>query len=246
MSQDWWKTFFNKDYLDFWSARDTFKGTKKEVNFLIKRIPLKKNHQILDLCCGHGRHTLELAKRGFQVEGLDYSKYELDLLKEEAVKRKLKLQIYQKDARSFNLAKKYDVILNLFTAFGYGTKGEDRKILKNVNKHLKPGGRFFIDVMHLTWLLRNYKLASDHKFGNLREVSTRHFDFLTNTNHESRILYRGRNKKVSKNSLHVYSLHELRELLESEGFKVLKFWGSFKGQPLSLDSKRLIVLAKKV
>jgi hypothetical protein len=167
-------------------------------------------------------------------------------LKSESVKLNLSIPVYKKDARSFDLGKKYDVILNLFTAFGYGSKEDDRKIIRNVKKHLKSGGLFFIDIMHLAWLLRNYKPRSFNKYVGMQETATRRFDLLTNTNYETHTLTRGRSKKIYKDSLHIYSLAELRELLEAEGLKVLNFWGSFKGLPLTLDSKRLIVLAKKI
>jgi ubiquinone/menaquinone biosynthesis C-methylase UbiE len=245
MAKDWWKTFFNEDYLLFWSAR--LKHTKKEVNFLIKNLPIKKNDAILDLCCGHGRHSLELASRGYNVTGLDYSKFELELAKKQAKKRHLDVVFCQGDARNFKFAKKFDVIINMFTAFGYGSKADDQKILNYACRHLKKGGRFFIDLMNLIWIFRHFQEKKTERLGkNIYAKMVRSFDFTKNINNETRIIFKKGKKEIYRQACHIYPLPEIIEMMGAAGMKFQKVWGSFDGKPYGLDSKRMIILAKKV
>lgn len=246
MKKEWWKTFFDENYLALWGARGNFENTKSEVDFIVKKAISKKSGRILDLCCGHGRHSLELAKRGYKVTGLDYSDYELSIAKKEALSQKLKVNFIKGDARKFNLLVKFDLILNLFTAFGYGTKDEDRHIIQKVHKHLVKGGYFFTDLMSLPWLWRNYLPFNKERAKNVVVDCYRSFDFLNNVNTEKRVLTNKGKKKIYYNHLHIYSLVELNELLSSEGLKVLKVWGTYKGDQYTLDTKRMIVLAKKL
>lgn len=244
MAKEWWKTFFDKNYIALWTARGIFDHTRKEVDFLKKEVPLKRDDRILDLCCGHGRHSIELARRGYRVTGLDYSAYELGVARKDAEKEGLKIEFIRGDARNFNLRRKFDVTINMFTAFGYGSEADDRKIIKNVVKHLKPGGKFFIEMMNLSWLWRNYKAKDREKFGKLTATMQRDFDFLHGVNHEKRTFRMGKRKKVYDLYLRVYSLYDLAKLLESEGLKVLNYWGRL-GEPYTPDTKRMLVLAKK-
>lgn len=133
--KEWWKTFFDEHYLTVWKAVGRLSNTKKEISFLEKIVPLRKKHKILDLCCGHGRHSIELAKRGYQITGFDYSPFKLKIAKAEAVAQGLKINFVQGDARNLKLREKFDVILNLFSsAVGYGSEKDTRAYLK-INFH---------------------------------------------------------------------------------------------------------------
>ncbi|MDZ4209777.1 MAG: methyltransferase domain-containing protein, partial [Candidatus Curtissbacteria bacterium] len=129
MQNEWWKTFFDEHYIALWGIHGMFKHTPREVNFLVKNIPLKEKNKILDLCCGHGRHSIGLARRGFEVVGLDYSAYELDLARKEAGRRHLDVKFIKGDARTFRSTQQLHVINNKFTAFGYGREKDYRQII---------------------------------------------------------------------------------------------------------------------
>lgn len=245
MKKEWWKSFFGKEYVESQAAGGQFKHTKQEVNFLEKAIPLVKKNRILDLCCGHGRHTIELAKRGHKVWGLDYSQYELRLAKAAANQASLDIDFRHGDARSFRYSFKFDVILNMFTAFGYGSREDDEKIIRRVGQNLKKGGKFFVDLLSLPWLWRNYKPQERKKLSSYTVIMSRTFDFFENVNVEVRKIKYGNQTKTHVTKVRFYTLPELHHLFAQEGLKFVKVWGSFKGEPYGLDSKRMIVLAKK-
>lgn len=242
---NWWRNFFDENYLAFWDSRGAFDDTQKEIKFLEKITHLQKKHLVLDLCCGHGRHSIELAKKGYKVIGLDYSKYELDLARKAAQAVNLKIDFRRGDARIFRFKERFELIINMFTAFGYGSRGDDRRIIRSAAFHLKKGGLFFIDYINFFWLLRNYKSRGTDKIGRKKVSIERKYDFLNDVNIETRTFAEGRRKKVYKLKLRFYTLAQMIDLFESEGLKILKYWGKL-GEPYSMDSKRMLILAKKI
>lgn len=245
MPKDWWKTYFDENYIFFWKERGMFRHTTREVNFVVKNIPIKKSDRILDLCCGHGRHSIEFAKRGYKVSGLDFSNYELNIARKDAKARNLDIDFRQGDARNFKYPKKFDVVLNMFTAFGYGTKEDDRKIIRSVSKSLNKGGKLFIDLLNFAWLIKNYQPYKVQSLPGVKVIMKRRFDFLTSIASEQRTVIKGKKRKTYRNAHRMYTLGELSDLFESEGLKVIKYWGSFKGKSYGIDTKRMLVLARK-
>ncbi len=245
MAQDWWKNYFGKEYIETYQQAGFFDTTSRQANFLVKNVFPKKAHNILDLCCGHGRHSIALAKKGYNVTGLDYSAYAIKLAKTEARQKKLDINFITGDARNFKLGKKFDVVINMFTAFGYGSRDEDRKIIKNAAAVLKINGVFFIDLMSLPWLWRNFKPVSRQRLDGYIVVAKRKFDFVDNLIRETRIITQGKKSRKLQNHNRFYTLPELTELLRNEGLRVTKSWGTFLGKPYGFDSKRMLVAAIK-
>ena len=246
MTEEWWKKFFGESYIKEWEEAGMFRYTRREVNFLEKVIPLRKKDEILDLCCGHGRHVIELARRGYKVTGLDFSLYALGIARREAKRRNLIVSFARGDARNFKFRKKFDVIINMFTAFGYGSREDDRKIIRNVSRSLKKRGKFFIDLQSLPWLWRNFKPVRRERVGKLRIVDKRTYDFLEGIVRSIRIVSDGTRKRISRTQTRSYTLAELENLLVEEGLKVVKFFGSYKGRPFGFNTKRMLVVAKKI
>lgn len=245
MTKEWWKTFFDENYVREWQLAGMFKYTSQEVDFLEKVIPLRKTYEILDLCCGHGRHSIELAKRGYKVAGLDFSSYELKIAKNEAERKNLAINFAQGDARNFKFQKKFDVVINMFTAFGYGSRKDDHKIVQNVSRILKKGGKFFIDIQSLPWLWKNFKPVRREKLGHFQILKRRTYDFIEGINHAVRTVSDGDHKRIYRIQTRNYTLTELKDLLAEEKLKIIKFFGSYKGEPFGWRHKRMLVLAKK-
>lgn len=85
---DWYKRIWSLDIRDL----SWVEGTKREVDFLIERLDLKGTERVLDLACGFGRHSLELAARGFSVVGVDITKAYVDFANQAAQERGLDAQ----------------------------------------------------------------------------------------------------------------------------------------------------------
>jgi len=150
VAPEWWRTLFDDVYLET-DARSVLNGelTRREVDGVIKALELKAQEAILDLCGGHGRHALELARRGYQkVSVLDFSLPLLSLGLDQARGQGLPVRFIRGDARNLPLAgERFDAVLCLANSFGYGaTREEDLEILRESCRLLRPGGRLFLEV----------------------------------------------------------------------------------------------------
>lgn len=143
---DWYKRIWSLDIRDL----SWVEGTKREVDFLIDRLDLKGTERVLDLACGFGRHSLELAARGFSVVGVDITKDYVDFANQAAQERGLDAQFYQSDIRAVSFENAFDVVLNMGDgAVGYlENDAENLKIFDVVANALKPGGKHFMDIMN--------------------------------------------------------------------------------------------------
>jgi SAM-dependent methyltransferase len=193
-----------------------------DVDFLDRELKLEKGMKILDLACGHGRHTIDLAKRGYVMTGLDLNTFFLDKAKKDADKAGVEVEWVRSDMREVPFEDEFDVVVNLFTAFGYlESDEEDQKVLQQVTKALKSGGQFLIDVINRDRIMRVFnphdgKLNPDGSV----HVTEREFDFTTSRNKERR--YRlwpdGKTNDVTL-SLRMYSLHELIRMCQAAGLE---------------------------
>ena len=137
--------------------------TRTEMDLFSEILKLSPEDKILDSCCGHGRHSQELARRGFQnVEGLDRSHYLIQKAKAQARKEGLKFKFREGDARKLPYPPDtFDVVMILGNSFGYfETVQDDLKVLKEVFRVLNPWGRILIDVADGEYLSKNFKPRS--------------------------------------------------------------------------------------
>jgi len=95
----WWKKEFGEKYYTTYYPQLTPERTLKEVEFIKKAVPLRLSQNILDLGCGHGRHTIGLARQHFNITGLDYSDYLLNIARKEADKMGIRVNFIKKDMR---------------------------------------------------------------------------------------------------------------------------------------------------
>lgn len=161
---DWWSQIFNSLYLK--TDGDVVEDasiTRREVDILVDMLHLTPTDKILDLCCGQGRHSLELARRGFQnVDGLDRSRYLIQKAKGRIKAEGLKLRFREGDASKLPYAPdSFDVVLLLGNSFGYFENLQaDLHVLKEVTRVLKPWGRLLIDVADGSFLRENFQPRS--------------------------------------------------------------------------------------
>src|SRR5215469_15998645 len=128
-----------------------------EVERIVSLLGISPPASVLDLCCGPGRHSLELARRGFSVVGVDRTTALLDELKRRSQAEQLQIEVVHEDMRGFSRAEGFEAILNVYTSFGYFPDPEDdRGVLLNLHRSLKPGGTLLIDVLGKEVLARDF------------------------------------------------------------------------------------------
>jgi len=150
VNPDWWKTLFDDLYLktDARSVCDDL-VTSREVDVICELLPLNDADAILDLCGGQGRHSLELARRGYQgCTVLDYSQVLLEHGRANARAHGYRVNFVQGDASATGLPHQaFDHVLIMGNSLGYMPEcGDDAKIMREALRLLRPGGSLLVDV----------------------------------------------------------------------------------------------------
>ena len=167
VAPEWWRTLFDEVYLltDARSVGDPL-VTSKEVDRLLEELQLVPGEVILDLCGGHGRHALELGRRGFsRLTVLDYSQYLLQVGREQARRENLPVSFIKGDARWLPVAGgTLHTVLILANSFGYGQdRWEDEQILRECWRVLTAGGRLFLELPDPGYLRSHLQRCSWHE-----------------------------------------------------------------------------------
>ena len=201
----------------------------------------------LDLCCGPGRCSVALAQRGFAVTGVDRTKFLLDKARARARAAKVKVEWIQQDMRDFVRPDSYDIVLSMFTSFGYfDKKWEDIAVLQNIFASLRSGGACLIDVKGKEGLARIFQPTSSETLPDGTQLVQRReiFDDWTRVRNEWILIRKGRSKSFRFHHT-VYSGQELRDRLESVGFHDVRLYGSLAGEEYGPRSDRLIAVGRK-
>ena len=245
----WYETFFGEDYLRLYEPILTPGRTLRDVDGIVNLLALPQGSSILDLCCGHGRHAIPLAQRGYKVTGQDLSEVFLREAEKEGLAKGIHVNWLHGDMRNIPFENEFDAVINIFTAFGYlENQDEDQQVLKQVYKALKPGGLFLLEIMHREGLMRHFspQMIERHPDG-LIVLEERSFDLLTSRS-EAKItmIYPDGQRKEYGHAARVYSLTELAQMLTTAGLQVKSYYGTWDGRELTIDSFRLILLGQKV
>ncbi|MSQ14187.1 MAG: class I SAM-dependent methyltransferase [Dehalococcoidia bacterium] len=249
----WYVDFFKKDYLDIYANAPNRSFTEAraagETAFVERALGLKPGAEVLDLCCGQGRHAVLLAKRGLRVTGLDLSPELLALARQAAASERVQLELVRSDMREIPFPDRFDAIINMFTAFGYlESEDEDKKVLAAVHKALKPGGRLLMDMLNREWVVSNYIQNDWHRGGDgTLYLERRDLDLVTSRNHVTfTIVPPNGPRRQGGHVIRLYTLTEMINLLHDAGLTLTATYGAFDGEPYSVFTRRMILVAAKV
>jgi SAM-dependent methyltransferase len=240
---EFWECFAPKIF-----PKDHWDNAPMEVEKVVSLLQLKSGACVLDLGCGTGRHSLELARRGFQVIGIDRTAMFLEEARTRAAAEKLKIQFVEADMRTFVSPEKFDAIVNLYTSFGYfEDPEEDKRVLKNVFASLKLGGKFLIDVIGKEVFARMIPFREHEWFEDQDVFYLQETKPIENWSRVKGrwIRFKNNEKKEFTISHQLYSGSELLSLLHEAGFPTVSLFGELTGLPYDHTARRLIALAIK-
>ena len=223
---------------------ETWEAAPEQVDRMETLLGVEPGARVLDLCCGPGRHSLELARRGYVVTGVDRTAEYLRRARRKARREGLSVEFVKADMREFVRPGAFDAVANMFSAFGYFRDPEDdARVLRNVGESLRPGGRLLIDVvgkevLARIFLPRNWDEQDGVLYLQERQV-TEDWSWIENRwiaidatgRHETQVSHR------------VYSAVELRRLLVECGFAEVRVFGDLAGAPYDHKATRLVALA---
>jgi SAM-dependent methyltransferase len=271
---NWYEDFFHGVSLDLWRKAISPEHTKAEADFLVKALHSDAESQVLDVPCGNGRLSFELAGRGFRMTGMDISGEFIA----EARARASALSSRQQNptanaggadevARAFrawnagvtpvpqfllgnmrNIEGEaiYDGAYCFGNSFGFLEYADMEGFLSGVARALKPGARFVIETgMAAESMIPKFEAETSHQIEDI--LMTIKEQYLAEESCiDTEYVFERNGEVESRKAKHwIYTVAEIRRMVERAGFKVLNLYGSLKLDPYVLGADELFVIAQR-
>ena len=233
---------FDQDYLDFYLPTMSDETNDSEASLVWRLLELGPGDQVLDLCCGHGRIANRLAGRGAVVTGLDATPLFLELARADADRRAVAVDYVEGDMRAIPWTDRFDAVVSWFTAYGYFDDAQNRAVLREVQRTLRPGGRFLLELNHKDGLLPIWVPSTVHRAGEAIMIDEREWDPITGRSSCRRTIVRDGHVRRTSFFTRLFSFTELRDWLLEAGFRSVDGLAG-DGTPLTRTSRRMILAA---
>ena len=233
---------FGEDYLYFWEASLTEERSDREADLVWKLLELEPGMEVLDLACGHGRLANRLAGRGVRVTGLDLSAFFLERARADAAARGVEVEYVEGDMRAIPWRGRFDRVFNWFTAFGYHPDDELHGILRDVHAALKPGGRFALETVSITAVLKRFAPASVTERDGDFLLDLRSYDPAAGGVRAEFVAIRGGETRRYEVFIRNPTFPELRDWLLDAGFSRVEAYGG-DGEPFADEHSRFVAVA---
>jgi len=238
----WYETWFDSPFYHIlYKERDEAEA-EKFLDNLITQIRLSKGSKILDVACGKGRHSVYLNKKGFDVTGYDLS--------EQSIAHNLTLEnetlhFYLHDMREVFRTNYFDVVLNLFSSFGYFDSEHDNyRCIKSHSLALKEGGLFILDFLN-TALLRKFEMRDYEK--TVDGINFRISKKLAGNRIIKSIAFNFQDKKYQfEEQITLFEKKDFGKFFEQAGLELIDTFGNYNLDPYEANSSdRMIFIARK-
>ena len=269
----WTENAFKDQYLEAEGLLFSHSMTLAECDLIAQMLQLTPEAVVLDLACGHGRHSLELAKRGLgRFTGLDYSPEAILLAQQGSSRAGLPIEWLKGDMRLIDFEARFDAVFNAYNSLFYWDDATHLGILRGIHRALRPNGLLWLDVYNREFMAARSFLEEHPRWGLLMRVRLelsklkkrlsnmlkpdqvtfvksiqRRFDPLTGVmSGVKSIAFSDGRQYDDPFAVRLYSYTELSRLLEQAGFEVLSVKSCPNGGEYRLGSVRMAVLARKV
>jgi len=230
-----------------WEAIVNSRDTQEETNFIEGAI-FKKGFT-LDLCCGTGRHSIILRKKGLDIVGMDLSKNLLAIARQRMIEAEVKLPLVRAEMRHFPFKEEvFNTIVNMFTSFGYlPSESEDMKSLLEINRTIKKNGRFLLDLANRDRLVKNFQERDWAEFQPFYLLEKRALDHKNSKLISQWTIIQKHNGQIRsiQHVVRLYTFTQIEQMLKNAGITIKKVYGGYEKQEFNLDASRMIVLAQK-
>ncbi|MCP4423077.1 MAG: methyltransferase domain-containing protein [Chloroflexi bacterium] len=224
----------------------TDERTTTEIDFILSRLALSAGARILDVGCGFGRHSVELARRGFAVTGADPSAAMIAAARERARETAVSITFQQIPAEQYVAAKPFDAAICLFTTLGQITDKEDnRSFLTAVYDALKPGGSLVVEVPQRETAVAQLKPSEKFGDGERYTAVAKQYDSSTKIVNEEFLVVAPEQSRTYLLRYRLFSFSELSSLMADAGFAITVAFGDYAGTSLTEDSPSMLLIGRK-
>jgi len=244
-NKDWFVSWFDTPYYHTLYKERNDAEAQAFIDKLVQLFAFADNSKILDVACGKGRHSMQLAEKGFDVTGIDLS--EVSIL-EALMASNEKLHFYQHDMRLPFWINYFDYAFNFFTSFGYfNTQREHDNAIRSIALSLKKEGLFVMDYLNVHYAEDHNEHQSEKEIDGINFIITKWYDeahfykkiIIEDEAMDEPFTY---TEKVAK-----FSLGDFTEMFSYQGLQIQEVFGDYQfGHYDIRKSPRLIMIAKKI
>jgi SAM-dependent methyltransferase len=242
----WTDDFFTGYWSMVQKAAPMADATREEARVLRKILKLRKGSSVADVPCGDGRISLELARAGCKVVGVDACEPSVRRARREFRKAGLPGTFHLGDMRDLGLPREFNAIINWWGSFGYFDEATNRRVLKGFADILVPGGRVLVDQVNRERVLRQFRKRGVFRWGGVTVTTRNTWDEKRKRINGSWLFEREGRRERRRSSIRLYTPSEMRALMESAGFTVERVCDGKSGQPFDRGSLRMSTVGRKL
>ncbi len=243
---EWWKSFFSSPTVESWLKATTGEQTRQEADFIAESLQVAPPARLLDVPCGGGRHCHELARRGYDMTGVDISPEFLAAARAAPEGQPGTIAWEHRDMRDLPWAEAFDGAYCFGNSFGYLDDGGNADFLKAVARTLKPGARLVLETSYLMEvLLPSLQERAWYPYGDIIMLADRRYDPAVGRLHVEYTYIRDGAMDRRSMSARLHTCREVFRLLDDAGFTDLQGYSSLAREPLRLGSNRLLAIATR-
>ena len=251
---NWYENFFHGISLDLWRKAISPEHTRREGDFLVKALKCEAGAHLLDVPCGNGRLSFELTGRGYLVTGVDISEEFIKEAQSNAARASTANtggtpvpRFILGDMSRIEGKAIYDGAYCFGNSFGFLDYAHMESFLSGVARALKPGARFVVETgMAAESILTKFEAETSHQIEDILCIIKE--QYLADVSCiDTEYVFERNGEVESRKAKHwIYTVAEIRRMLERAGFEVLNVYGSLKFEPYVLGSEELFVIARRV
>ncbi|HEY7339119.1 MAG TPA: class I SAM-dependent methyltransferase [Bryobacteraceae bacterium] len=247
MQSQWQDRFFKDVAVEMWKRAIPPEQTRLEVEFLEKTLRPQENGRLLDVCCGHGRHAIPLAERGYRVTGIDSSEDALTEARKGGGGQNPVWELRDMlDLDGISGPAGFDGAYCFGNSFGYLDRARARRFLEALSRALKPGARFAIATgVAAESILPLGPGQRWFRTGDILTLSERRFDVVNGRMDVDYTFVSGGESDTRPTSSFFFTVSELVWMHAEAGLKLVEAAGSVQGEPYKLGSPGLILVTER-
>jgi len=246
MHTNWWENFFHGVALDFWRAAVSDEQTSAEADFIQKQLQLSAGAKVLDVPCGNARLSIELARRGFELTGVDIAREFIAEAKMKSSAGGVPVDLHEGDMRKLPWTGEFDGAFCFGNSFGYLDDDENAEFLNAVSRSLKSGARFIVDAPAVAeCILTNFQPNHSIEIADIAVSIAHRYDHEQGRMFNDFTFTRNGVEDKRPSSQRIYTYLELTKLLREAGLEVIAAYASLEEDPFKLGAHRLLLISQK-